>query len=212
MDELCAPEFSQDYHAQLREQIDSWNHELYEVLPGLPDDIEVTFDNRYLISVSGTGGFALSRNKIALAFDPEFQDDKDRQLVDFKGAYFHECFHLIQGWTGEDTASKQFSAIDNAIYEGTATVFERDRTDANPLWASYGSDETMLKWVDEIKQLPIEYDWRKYKFYDPETDRRWIMYRVGTFIADRALQHNPELKIEDLATKTPGDILALAGL
>ena len=195
----------------LRKQLELWNPELKQLLPDLPEKTEIVFDNNFLISLTGTGGFAISKSKIALAFDLNFSGDKTKQLLNFKGAYFHESYHLIQKFTG-DTAPKDLSAINNAIFEGAATVFEREKASTNPPWGIYEGRETMMGWVKEIKSLPNKYNWGKYKFYDEAGGRRWVMYKVGTFIADEVLRQHPDITIENLATMKPRKILKLSGL
>lgn len=204
-----APKIDSKTHIKLLLKIRSWDAELRKLLPKLPDKIDIEFDNSLLISATGTGGFAVAKDKIYLAFDPNFSGDKDLQLENLKGSYFHEAYHLVQGFTGEDT-SIPIPAISNAILEGAATVFERDRTKSDPLWGKYEDSVTMNLWTQEIVGLGQPYDWRKYKFYDSDTGRRWIMYKVGTYIVDEALDQNPQLKIEDLATLEPAAILKLA--
>lgn len=202
---------SEQTQTKLLKQIASWETELRSLLPNLPKDIKIEFNNYFLISFTGTGGFALTKDTVALAFDPNFKGNKTKQMEDFKGSYFHEAYHLVQGFTGED-ADSNLSAIENAILEGAATVFEKTRTKTDPPWSHYENKAIMLKWIEEIKSLPIKYDWRKYKFYDEKTERRWIMYKTGTFIVEEALKKNPSLKIEDLAALSAIKILELSEL
>jgi len=196
----------------LEAHVATWRNELYGLLPSVPENLEIDWDNRWLISNTGTGGATLTTHKIALAFDPKFEGDKAQQLADLKGSYYHEAFHTVQGWTFEDTREKEISAIEQAIFEGAATVFERERAGTKPLWGVADDKDAIRKWLEEIRQLPLDYDFRKYKFYDPETGRRWILYRVGTYIVDQALRNNPKLRIEDIATKEPEEILRLSML
>jgi hypothetical protein len=207
------PKIGKDAEQELRKQLAGWGKELRKLLPALPKQIEIIFDNNVLVDVTGTGGYAISKNKLALAFHPNFSGDKARQLINFKGAYFHESYHLVQGFT-MTTAPDILPAINNAVYEGAAAVFERDRSGADPLWVwgKYETSKTMKKWFDEIKSLPLKYDWRRYKIYDKKTGRRWVMYKVGTFVADEAIKKNPKLSIEDLATMPPEEILKLSQL
>jgi hypothetical protein len=197
--------------AQLVPLIAQWHQEVRSLLPNMPESLEVGFNNKYLIPDTGTGGFALSPKKIALAFDPNFSGDKHKQLNDLKGTYFHESYHVVQDFT-QESAQNEMPAIDNAIYEGAATRFESIRAHTRPAWAEYPERGTMLRWLEEVKRLPLDYNWRRYKFYDSESGRRWIMYRLGTFIVDEALANNASLRIEDLSSKSPSEILRLSGL
>lgn len=207
------PEHDGDIQTELLSQVPEWQKEIKATLPALPDDIAVEFDNRYLITDTGTGGFAVSRDRIKLAFDPNFPGDREEQIADLKAINSHESFHIVQNYVGDNPALDGIPAIEHAIYEGAATKFEMLRVGSNPGRGQYPADrQTILDWFNEVKSLPKDFDFDKWKFYDPETDRRWILYRVGTFIIDEVLRHNPELAIEDLATRSPQEILELSKL
>lgn len=204
-------DFDKELQAKISDAIPVWHSEVGERLPSLPSHLYVEFDNRYLIDVTGTGGSAVSRNKILLAFDPDFKGDKAEQFNNLRATYYHEAFHVVQGFVGDD-AVINITALENAIYEGAATRFEAIRAGSNPGWGQYPEREKVLGWLNDIKSLPKKFDWDKWKFYDPETKERWIMYKVGSFVVDEALVRNPDLTIEDLATKPASKILALGGL
>jgi len=195
----------------LEQSILIWHAEVKTLLPDLPANLKVEFDNSRLIDKYGVGGFAASKDKIELAFNPGFIGNKEKQLNDLRGSYFHENYHVVQGFVGNEF-DKEMSAIDNAIYEGTATRFESLRAKTNPSWGEYPDRKTVMSWLKSVLSLPKNYDWGKWKFYDPETGNRWIIYRVGVFIVDEALAKNPTLKIEDLVKKSPAEILEIAEL
>lgn len=188
--------------------LDGWKAEVRAFLPSLPADIHVIFDNNNLIEGEGVGGFALGADTISLAFDPDYKDKKS-QASKFKGTFFHECFHLVQGYTGDnaDMDVTVLPAIHSAIYEGAATVFERDKTGSNPFWGRYPNRATTLEWIAQIRELPADYDWKKWKWFNPDNNEPNIMYRAGTFIVDEYLAKHPDVKIEDLATISPKEIL-----
>jgi hypothetical protein len=91
-------------------------------------------------------------------------------------------------------------------------VFERDRAGSDPPWGMYFDAETMTRWASELAALPLDYDERRWKFWDEETKRSWIVYRTGTYLVDRALARNPALAVEEFALLGPDEILALGGL
>jgi len=189
--------------------ISQWNNEVRLLLPELPSDLKVEFNNEWLIPEFGSGGFATSTEKIELAFDMDFED-KDAQMKNLRATYFHECYHVVQGFVGyEDDIN--ISAIDDAILEGAATKFEMEYAEADPGWSHYPEDEIVLEWVEKIKSLPQNYDYTKWKFYNPDNNERWIMYKTGVFIVDQALK-NSELDIVDLVKMPAKEILKLAKL
>jgi hypothetical protein len=127
------------------------------------------------------------------------------------GAVLHEAMHVVQGftmWAYRDRAAPP--ALEHAVYEGCATVLERERAGTTPPWARLEDDETMRAWTGEVAALGTDFDWRRWKFYDPETGRDLVLYRVGTFVVDRALAATGD-EIESLAGRAPADIAALAG-
>lgn len=207
--EISYHEIGKSDKEQIEDALPVWLQEVRELLPEIPEDLEVLFDNRYLIDEVGTGGFAAAKNRIVLAFDPYFAD-KDSQFEDLRGSLYHECFHLVQDWTGETTQNRDVPAIENAIMEGAATVFERERTGAIPLWSDYSDLEDIERTISHVKELGSDYDWQKWKFYDPDTDTRWILYKTGVYIVDAALVGN-DLSIEDVAHMGATEILKASG-
>lgn len=208
---IVVPEETQ---AMLRSKyFEHWHGEVKGLLPTLPDNIAYKFDNHLLIEGEGVGGFASAVDTITLAFDPDY-NDKEEQLKKFKGTFFHECFHLVQGYTGDkvDMDVAVLPAIHSAIYEGAATVFEREKTGSNPFWGQYPDKDTTLSWISQIKDLSADYDWKKWKWFNPDNNEPNIMYRAGTFIVDDYLSKHPDSTIEDLATMPPEDILVGSGL
>ncbi|MGH7237569.1 MAG: hypothetical protein ACREGF_03480 [Candidatus Saccharimonadales bacterium] len=170
--------------------------EVRQLLPQLPAEMQFTLDNSRLINGYASGGGALSPREIAVAYDPFFAASTDEKEAELRATVFHEAYHVAQNFTFEIPKP---SPMENAIYEGAATVFEREMAASSPRWGEYPAD--VSTWVEEVKALPPDYDWRKWKFYDPETDRSWILYRTGTFIVDRALARNPQLTIVNLSSQ-----------
>lgn len=162
----------------LRNNISLWEPELRQCLPNLTETFDISFNNRWLISFTGTGGFAASEKRIELAFDPNFEGDRDEQMKNFRGSFFHEAYHLVQGFVGADESLRGISILENAIYEGAATKFEVIRAGTSPGWSQYDSEE-IHDWFLELSNLNDNSDYRRWKFYDAETGRRWIAYRTG---------------------------------
>lgn len=193
----------------LEASISDYYDEVRKLLPKLPDKIQIYFGNYGIVPESGVGGFAYASDIITISVDPGFKDKK-KQLDDIRPTIFHEAFHLYQNYTGE---SGSFSAIENAIYEGMATVFEREYCD---VWQPYGdyretSEDNLKQWLKDLQQLSLEdfqNTYREWKFYHPKLKKRWIVYKVGTWITDRVLEKH-KLTILDLSTKTAADVLKI---
>lgn len=198
-------EFDIDLRTLLADSIRDWQKEVLYLLPDNPTPSLVRFDNRYIIKGHGTGGFADSNNVLVLAFELGYPD-KLEQLKKLRASYLHESYHLGQGWVGDVL----LSPIDEAILEGAATVFERDRAGTNPTWSQYYDKATMIDILREVLELGPDYDHQKWKYYDKETDDSHMLYKVGTFIIDEALRSNPDVTIETLVSYQASEILQLS--
>ncbi|HTB48810.1 MAG TPA: DUF2268 domain-containing putative Zn-dependent protease [Verrucomicrobiae bacterium] len=193
----------------LEASISKYYDEVRELLPGLPKTVKIYFGDYGIIPESGVGGYAYSDDIITISIDPDFQDKK-KQLNDIRPTIFHEAFHQYQSYTGE---SGPFSAIENAIYEGMATVFEREYCH---IWQPYGdyretAEDNLKKWLKDLQQLsPEDFQntYSEWKFYHPKLKERWIVYKVGTWITDQVLEKQ-KLSIIDLSAKTAADVLKL---
>lgn len=180
-----------------------------KLLPKLPRTIQIYFSDSGIIPESGLGGFAYAHNIITVSIDPNFKDRK-KQLADIRPTIFHESFHIAQNYTGE---SGPFNAIENALYEGMATVFEREYCG---VWQPYGdyrkiSKEKLERWTNDLQELSLEdfkNSYRDWKFFHPKLKKRWIIYRTGTWMIDQVLQKH-KLNIMDLSSKTAAEVLEL---
>ena len=217
---IYPPNIETDGSKDLEISMGEWRAELEELLPTLPQDITTEFvfdlniagmpDSTEDTSHMGVGGSTVTASRIELAIDPsKINTPGYNKLI--KATFFHEHFHLARGYNHQD--SKGLSLLDTAIEEGSATKFEMITVGSNPWWGKYQDRETMLERVAELKNTVVDEhtDWNKWKFYDPETDRHWILYRVGAFIVDEALT-NGALDIQDLAVMTREEILEKANL
>jgi hypothetical protein len=202
-------EISPDLESELRAKIDEWMPELAGLLPGIKLDTEVSFDNKHLIPYTGTGGYIFELNHVLLAFDPDFEGDKDEQMLNFKGSLFHEFYHQVQEFVGDDEDLHDITALESAIYEGAATKFEVIRVGTNPGWSQYPDE--VEDWVREVATLGNSFDIGKWKFYNPEINKRWILYRSGCYIVDQAMLKSGK-SIEELAKTPPMEIFKMSGI
>lgn len=194
------------------ERIEQYFREVREIIPSLPVDIKIYFDQSLIIPGYASGGLAYDPTTITVGFDEAFQGGD--VWADLRATIFHEAFHLAQPFTFFDSRGNEVPMhlpIDTAIYEGAATVFEREFADRTPGWAEYLDDATMNSWAKEVLKLDTNYDWQKWKFFDEETGRQWILYKVGVYVVDKALEKSG-MSILDLREKDPRDILIMADL
>lgn len=189
-------------------------NEVRKLLPTLPANIQIYFSDYGILDDTGIGGYAYSSQIITISLDPNF-GDKEKQKANIRPTVFHEAFHLIQKFTGKDG---KFSATENAIYEGMATVFEREYTGVFEPYGDYRqiSEEKLKQWAQELNKLSAEVFadekvYTKWKFYHPELQERWITYRTGTYLVDQVLKKH-DLNILDLKTKKASEVLSLYGV
>ncbi len=202
--------------------VDEWKGELRAMLPTLPDQFEVgiteehsgepQFSNEDDIWNYAVGGATLTPTTMSLTIDKRIKVSPSELFEQLKQTYYHEGYHLARGFS---FASPDLSLMDVALEEGLATKFEMLRAGSDPRYAQYDDRNIMLQTLDEVvaaNKQSGDVDWPKWKFYDPETERSWILYRVGTFLVDDILDSHPELTIEDLAVMPREDIFALTDL
>lgn len=183
--------------------------EVRGILPTLPETVKIYFSDDGIIPESGIGGYAYAHDIMTISIDPDYPN-KEKQRKDIRPTVFHEAFHQQQNYTGE---SGPFSAIDNALYEGMATVFEREYCG---VWEAYGdyrqtSSAALGQWMKQLRRMSIaEFDksYDEWKFYHSKLKERWIIYRVGTWMTDQVLEKQG-LGILDLSSKSAKEVLKL---
>ncbi|MDL2362945.1 MAG: DUF2268 domain-containing putative Zn-dependent protease [Patescibacteria group bacterium] len=201
------PKIYDQLESYVHDRCSEWFQEARKRLPQLPDTITINIDTSWIVPGTASGGFTPSSSAITVAYDPFFKTSLEAKEKSLKASVFHESFHVAQGFTGEQRTA---APLTEAVQEGAATVFEMLRVGTRPDWGNY--PVSINEWFQEVMQLPLDYDRTKWKFYDPVGDRKWVLYRVGTYIVSTALQKNAHLSIESLATKQPEEILQLSGL
>jgi uncharacterized protein YjaZ len=99
--------------------------------------------------------------------------------------------------------------MDAVISEGLATAFQRDFAQSDPLWGDYPDE--ILEWAEQLLELPLSaYEsYAKWMIQHPD-GRRWIGYRAGTYLVDRAMEQSGQTSAELVDTPTDS-ILGLAG-
>ena len=199
VDVLFVPEIGKSYD------------DLKLLLPNLPHRMSVVFGSNYDYGEDGVTWSALSSESMKIGIRADV-DDRSRQFQSIQPLIFHEGYHIAQGFYNEN----QFSALESAVYEGCATVFEREYAGSTPKWGDYSkeSDTTLRRWRDEMKDISAEQyfepsgeTWKKWAFYDAETDESWCIYKVGTWLVDMALEQT-DANIVEFNSKTAADILS----
>jgi len=179
------------------------------LLPGVPERVAlVVRAGDAVVPETGEGGYAIAPGHIQWTVDPAHAGGVGGVTrARLRSTLFHEVHHLVRGWTVQDgTAGTRL--IDAAVSEGMATAFERDAAGARPPWAEYPVDEVDA-WVDELIAAGGFESYNTYMFQHPD-GRRWIGYRAGTYLTDRAMGAC-DCSAADLVRTPTDEILALAG-
>jgi hypothetical protein len=182
--------------------------EIAAILTGVPPRIELVVQaGEAVIPETGEGGMALAPARIGWTVDPGRPGGVvaiARQQL--RRTLFHEVHHLARGWTVEGvTAGGRM--IDAVVSEGMATAFERDAAGWRPPWGEYPADE-VAGWVDELRMVPGFETYATWMFQHPD-GRRWIGYRAGTYLTDRATAASGR-SAADLVSTPTDEILELA--
>jgi uncharacterized protein YjaZ len=180
--------------------------EVRALLPMLAAELTLTVStSAYVIPETGEVGASVAPGQIRWMVRPDDVAGIAQRSLRF--SLFHELHHNARGWCLNDPSPFE-RFVHAAIAEGMATAFERDAAGSAPLWGEYPDD--VDRWVEELLALPITADYGHWIFQHPD-GRRWIGYRAGTYITDRAMQASGRTAAE--LVNVPGDeVLALAGL
>jgi uncharacterized protein YjaZ len=156
-----------------------------------------------LIKETQDNGHAHNSEFLELAFNPTL-DQKGLKVIldDIKATVFHEMNHAARYNLG--IFHTKF--LDSCIMEGLATVFERDYGHTKPPYGEY--PDSVADWAQEIIDKNDMFAWAEYSFDHPD-GRRWIAYKVGTYIVDEAIK-NSDKNVIDLTQMECADILKLA--
>jgi uncharacterized protein YjaZ len=198
--ELSA-EYWKNYQAEVRKAY----KEASELLPFGSKHINFFVQPREYDLIAETNDHASTHNSefIELAFNPT-KEGKDRATIldGVKHSVYHEMNHAARF----NIPIYHTTFLDSCILEGLANVFTRDYAGEKALWADYPEDVT--DWLQEIIVANDQFMWTHYRFSHPD-GRRWIAYKVGTYIVDQAMK-NSDKTIVELTQLECADILELA--
>lgn len=179
-----------------------------QLLEGEPAHIELVIRaGTAVIPETGEGGVALAPGRIGWTVDPKRPGGTHAVASAYlRSTLFHEMHHLVRGWTIQGGSAGR-RMIDAAVAEGLATAFERDAAGSNPPWANYPDDAGV--WSEQLIGLPANASYGEWMFQHSD-GRRWIGYRAGTYLADRAIAESGRSAAGLAATPTD-EIIGLSG-
>lgn len=160
-----------------------------------------------VIPETGDSGFTIGPHCIRWDVEPArgVAAVARRQL---RRTLFHECHHAVRlQRRPEEAVLTDWPMV--AIFEGLACAFAEQAGGTRPPHESY-DDAVIGDWAVELFRQPVDATWPHWKFEHPD-GRRNIAYRVGTWIADRAV-HNSGRTAADLVWEAPEEVIAVAGI
>jgi uncharacterized protein YjaZ len=101
-----------------------------------------------------------------------------------RGTLFHEIDHLVR-FAALGPEDPQEGVVRDVVREGLATAFERDFGGVRPPWGEYPPE--VEAWTREVLALRRDAPREDWLFQHPD-GRRWVGFRVGTFLVDRAMR------------------------
>ncbi len=182
--------------------------EIREHLPTLERDLYLIINpSKLVIPETGDGAFTLGPHCIRWDVDPE-RGIAAVAREHLRRTLFHECHHAVR----LQRRPQEAEVVDwptVAVFEGLASVFEGEAGGPRLPYQEY--DELVIAdWATELFAQPVDDTWPQWKFEHPD-GRRNIAYRVGTWIADRAVRSTGR-SAADLVWEPPDDVVALAGI
>ncbi|MDD9971124.1 MAG: DUF2268 domain-containing putative Zn-dependent protease [Myxococcales bacterium] len=174
-------------------------------LPQLPTPVVIRVQPEIDTGLErGENGTASQPNMVLWTVDPHHAGGVRHVAKTWlRTCLLHELHHLVR-----DAAVARTTMLDFVVSEGMATAFQRDLTHAVPPWGKYTPDAA--PWVEELRGLPTDPDHRRMWLRRHPDGRRWIGYKAGTYLVDRATR-NSGRSPADLVTTSTREVLRLAG-
>jgi uncharacterized protein YjaZ len=158
-----------------------------------------------LIDETNDNGRVYNSSLIELAFNPTLDAHALEEIIqNVRPTVFHEFNHAARF----HKPILHATFLDGCILEGLANVFAREYTNEKAPWAEYPSEVT--DWMNELIKVGEAADYEEYMYTHPD-GRRWIGYRVGTYIVDTAIKLSGE-SILKLSSMECAEIVKLAGI
>jgi hypothetical protein len=203
--------FPNEARSAIREVCEATEPEVRALLPNLTPAMELaalTGTAAHVIPETGEIGTALNPNRVRWTVDPLRPGGVAATArAQLRSTLFHEFHHCVRGWVFAGGAPPT-SFMDGVVSEGLATAFERDAAGRRPPWGQYSQEAA--GWVVELLRLPLTAPYDEWMFRHPD-GRRWIGYRAGTYIADRAIAASG-LSAAQLVLVPTDEILKMAGI
>lgn len=171
--------FSETQKEQVRRIANDTAREVRRLLPALPERLHLEVrPGQQVIPETGESASAFPPNAVSWTVD----FDRASEVIpkQLRATLFHELHHLVR-----DAKLPRETILDAAISEGMATVFERDFAGGAAPWGLYPPE--VEAWTAELLALPPAAPRQEWLFRHPD-GRRWIGFKVGTYLVERAIR------------------------
>ncbi len=195
--------FTRADRAAIERVADGAARDVRKLLPALPERLRLTVQvgTRVIPETGETGEVGLPA-AVYWTVNPQHPGGVLAVVnAQLRATLFHESYHLVR-----EARLTSASLSDRAVDEGLATAFERDFGDSPTPWGAYPAN--VADWTREFLALPG--DAPRDQWMGRHSDgRRWIGYKVGTYLADRAAAASG-LTLAQLAAVPADRIIELA--
>lgn len=180
-----------------------------QLLPSLSESLNIAVRPYFqgIIPEYGAGARTWDSEFIEVWIDKTVPYGPENMLEAIYQSTLHECNHAAR-WS---SISQDNRLLETALFEGLATVFERDQAKYQPLYGIYEDDETMQKWYTEINTTGSDWNKNQELLFNHSDGRRWVAYKTGTWLIDRALRYSDKT-ISELTVMPANEIVKLAKL
>jgi uncharacterized protein YjaZ len=194
--------FSSVEERAIRDIAESTSRDVRALIPTLPKRIALVVQpGKQVIPETGETGTTAQPSSVYWTVDPD-RDVLSIIRKELRPTLFHELHHLAR-----EARVARVALLDSVVAEGLATAFERDFGGAHPPWGEPPPE--MEQWTRELMAEPPTAPREKWLSRHPD-GRRWIGFRVGTYLVDRAMKTSGRTSAE-LALVPTAEILQLAG-
>ncbi len=196
----------------IRKAIVNSEKEVRQLLPTLPDSIEIIVENvDWDLDIVGGVTGRTERNApplVMVQISNKYQGGViDSVQSGLKSLIFHELHHLSRGWAIQDNKFS-YGILNAMVNEGLAVVFAEiytgDISEVNAYTAEADS------WVQEILELPLDASYADWVMGEHPDGRTYIGYRTGNYLIRKAMTRSGK-SILELSELMPEEIIGLAG-
>ena len=176
------------------------------------DLLNITFRwDHDVIPETGEAGFARGQDWVHMAIDPARRKDEVRRIITTitPSTIYHEMNHIARNLC----FGSEKVLLDAIVSEGLATVFAEEQWLAfKAPWGQYNEKE--LK--PFLKVLRREKENKKFSrdewFFGRGNKPKWLGYKLGSYLIERAKDRNEGLTALGMTTKKTEEIVRLSKL